>query len=79
MVFFWIVVFTGLRAAVMDYILTPLARRGGVATEKDRTRFSEQAWLLTFYCVMWPLGMVSWVFRSLIMVVNTNADWQSTS
>lgn len=63
MVFFWIVVFTGLRAAVMDYILTPLAKRGGVATEKDRTRFAEQAWLLIFYCVMWPIGMVSWISR----------------
>jgi acyl-CoA-dependent ceramide synthase len=61
MVFFWIVVFTGLRAAVMDYILTPIAKRGGVATEKDRTRFAEQAWLLIFYCVMWPIGMVSCV------------------
>ena len=43
MVFFWIVVFTGLRAAVMEYILTPLAKKGGVKTERDQTRFAEQA------------------------------------
>lgn len=59
MVFFWIVVFTGLRAAVMGYILEPFARRGGVKTERGQTRFAEQAWLIVYYCVFWPLGMVS--------------------
>lgn len=58
MVSFWIVVFTGLRAAVMDYILMPLAKKGGVKTLRDITRFAEQAWLLVFYTVFWPLGMV---------------------
>ncbi|KAH6675123.1 TLC domain-containing protein [Halenospora varia] len=57
MVFFWIVVFTGLRAAVMDYILSPFAKYYGVDTKKNRTRFAEQAWLLVFYSVFWPLGM----------------------
>ncbi|CAG8948673.1 hypothetical protein HYFRA_00001793 [Hymenoscyphus fraxineus] len=57
MVFFWIVVFTGLRAAVMGYILEPFARRGGVKTERGQTRFAEQAWLIIYYCVFWPLGM----------------------
>jgi acyl-CoA-dependent ceramide synthase len=61
MVSFWIVVFTGLRAAVMDYILMPLAKKGGVKTARDQTRFAEQAWLLVFYSVFWPLGMVRWV------------------
>lgn len=57
MVSYWIVVFTGLRAAVMDYILMPLAKKGGVKTARDQTRFAEQAWLLVFYSVFWPLGM----------------------
>lgn len=52
--------FTGLRAAVMDYILMPLAKKGGVKTARDQTRFAEQAWLLVFYSVFWPLGMVCW-------------------
>jgi len=56
---YWIVVFTGLRAAVMDYLLKPLAKKGGVKTERDQTRFAEQAWLLIYCSVFWTLGMVS--------------------
>lgn len=59
MVSYWVVIFTGLRAAVMDYILMPLAKKGGVKTERDKIRFAEQAWLMVYYCVFWPLGMVS--------------------
>ncbi|RDL40824.1 Uncharacterized protein BP5553_00803 [Venustampulla echinocandica] len=57
MVLFWIVVFTGLRAAVMDYILMPFAKKGGVKTQRDQTRFAEQAWLIVYYCCFFPLGM----------------------
>jgi acyl-CoA-dependent ceramide synthase len=59
MVSFWIVVFTGLRASVMDYILVPLAKKGGVGTKRNRTRFAEQAWLLIYCSVFFSLGMVS--------------------
>jgi len=59
MVTFWIVAFTGLRATVMDYILTPLGKRCGIKTPRDETRFAEQAWLITYYMVFWPIGMVS--------------------
>jgi len=59
MVSYWIVVFTGLRASVMDYILTPLAKKGGVKTERDQIRFSEQAWLVVYYLFFWTLGLVS--------------------
>jgi very-long-chain ceramide synthase len=58
MVIYWIVIFTGLRAAFLDYILMPLAKKGGVKTERDCTRFAEQAWLLVYYSVFWTLGMV---------------------
>jgi very-long-chain ceramide synthase len=58
MVFYWIVVFTGLRAAVMDYLLTPFAKKAGAKTERDQIRFAEQAWLLIYYSVFWTLGMV---------------------
>ncbi|TAQ84549.1 hypothetical protein B7494_g7127 [Chlorociboria aeruginascens] len=57
MVFYWIVVFTGLRAAVMDYVLIPLSQHGGVKAERIQTRFAEQAWLLIYYSVFWTLGM----------------------
>ncbi|KAG9244027.1 TLC domain-containing protein [Calycina marina] len=57
MVFFCITVITGLRATVMDYVLTPFAKKYGVKTTRDQTRFSEQAWLLVYLSFVWPLGM----------------------
>jgi acyl-CoA-dependent ceramide synthase len=75
MVFFWIVVFTGLRAAVIDYILMPFARKGGVKTARDQTRFAEQAWLLVYYTVFWPLGMVSsWTLDHRVWVCADRGD-----
>lgn len=50
--------FTGLRAAVMDFLLTPFAKKAGAITERDQTRFAEQAWLMIYYSVFWTLGMV---------------------
>lgn len=55
---FWIVMFTFLRATAMDYLFTPLARRGGISTKRGLIRFAEQAWLLVYYSVFWTLGMV---------------------
>ncbi|KAI9845759.1 MAG: sphingosine N-acyltransferase lag1 [Sclerophora amabilis] len=57
MVFYWLTIFTGLRAATMDYILLPLARWGGVRNRKGRNRFAEQAWLLLYYGTFWAVGM----------------------
>ncbi|KAI4148261.1 MAG: hypothetical protein L6R39_002847, partial [Caloplaca ligustica] len=54
---FSIIVFTGLRAMVMDYALTPLAQMVGLERTKEKTRFAEQAWVLTYYIAFWPLGM----------------------
>ncbi len=58
LVAFWLVVFTGLRAVVMDYILTPLAYLLGLHNQKDKTRFAEQAWVLIYDSTFWSLGMV---------------------
>ncbi|PNY26916.1 Sphingosine N-acyltransferase lag1 [Tolypocladium capitatum] len=55
---FCVVLFTGLRAGVMDHVLAPLARRSGVAKTKDVTRFAEQAWIAIYCSVFWPLGML---------------------
>jgi len=54
---FCIVLFTGLRAGVMEYILAPLAKHWGISKRKDVVRFSEQAWMLTYYLVFWSLGV----------------------
>jgi hypothetical protein len=58
-VVFWIVIITGARVAVMDYIFRPLARAGGVGSKKTEIRFAEQGWLIVYYSVFWTLGMVS--------------------
>ncbi|KAI1337228.1 longevity assurance proteins LAG1/LAC1 [Xylariaceae sp. FL0016] len=54
---FCVILFTGLRAGVMEHILAPLAKHWGVSKKKDITRFSEQAWLLIYYSIFWTLGM----------------------
>ncbi|KAG9206743.1 sphingosine N-acyltransferase lag1 [Epicoccum nigrum] len=56
-VIFWSVAFTGLRVAVMDYMLDPLARLGGIRTKKGLDRCKEQAWLIVYYTISWSLGM----------------------
>ena len=61
-VLFWIMIFTGLRAGMLDLVYTPLARHCGMKKGKTCIRFAEQAWLLTYYTVMIPAGMVcGWI------------------
>lgn len=55
----WIVIFTALRAATMDYVLLPCAKYVGINKKKATIRFAEQAWMLIYYCVFWTLGTVS--------------------
>ncbi|CAK7273145.1 Sphingosine N-acyltransferase lag1 [Sporothrix epigloea] len=56
LVSFLVVLFTGLRAGTMDYVLAPFARSQGLWKKKPVTRFSEQAWLVIVYTVFFPLG-----------------------
>lgn len=58
LILFCIILFTGLRAAAMEYILAPFAKAQGISKLKDITRFSEQAWLSVYYFFFWPLGLV---------------------
>jgi hypothetical protein len=55
---FWTIVFTGMRVLVMEYVLDPLAKAGGMRTKKGLDRFKEQAWLIVYYTASWSLGMV---------------------
>ncbi|KZF22973.1 LAG1-domain-containing protein [Xylona heveae TC161] len=57
---FWIVLFTGLRAAAMDYVLGPIAHRMGINKDKEIVRFAEQAWIFIYYVIFWSLGMHLW-------------------
>lgn len=67
-VVFWTVAFTGLRVAVMDYMLDPLARLGGIKTKKGLDRFKEQAWLIVYYTISWSLGMVRLMGKNCMAV-----------
>ena len=58
MVGYWVVIFTALRATIMDYALMPLSKMAGVQKVRDQARFCEQAWLLIYYSVFWTIGMV---------------------
>ena len=57
-ILFCVTLFTGLRASTMEYLLAPFAKRRGLTKRKDITRFSEQAWILIYYCVFWPTAVV---------------------
>ena len=58
-VVFWVLIFTGVRALVMQEILSPFACWAGIRKKKARVRFSEQAWLLIYYTCSWSVGVVS--------------------
>jgi very-long-chain ceramide synthase len=65
-VFTWIVLFTLLRAAIMEYVLIPLAKLGGVKKIAQQLRFAEQGWSFLYYFISWTLGMVSKIYNSQI-------------
>lgn len=56
-VFYWIIVFTGARCAIMDYVLTPLATWCGISKKKTKVRFAEQSWITLYYTLFWGTGM----------------------
>lgn len=66
---FCVLVFTGLRAGAMEYILSPLGKWWGIPKKKDATRFAEQAWLWLYCCVIWSVGMV-WAHSPLVAVID---------
>lgn len=62
-IIFWITVITGLRVAVMEYLLQPIASWGGIRKTKAKMRFTEQAWMLIYFTCSWCFGMVCDVQR----------------
>lgn len=73
-VLLWVVLFTGIRAAIMDYVLHPLARAGGIKSQKGAARFAEQAWLLIYCSCFWSLGMVCFFSFFLFTFLFLNMD-----
>ncbi|KAF2818380.1 longevity-assurance protein-like protein [Ophiobolus disseminans] len=71
---FWTVMFTGMRVVVMEYLLDPLARLGGIKTKKGLDRFKEQAWLIVYYTASWSLGM--YIMYHSDFWLNFHGIWQ---
>ncbi|KAK4647063.1 Sphingosine N-acyltransferase lag1 [Podospora bellae-mahoneyi] len=71
---FFIVVLTGLRAGIMEYVLAPFARAKGVHKKKDIVRFSEQGWLLVYYSFFWPLGV--YIYRTSTYYLSLHDLWK---
>ncbi|KAF3919484.1 hypothetical protein ABW20_dc0100360 [Dactylellina cionopaga] len=53
---FWVVVFTLIRACLMDYVAKPFARTQGMS-KKGSVRFAEQMWSFVYYTISFSLGM----------------------
>ncbi|KAL9601609.1 MAG: hypothetical protein Q9219_002443 [cf. Caloplaca sp. 3 TL-2023] len=75
LVTYWVIVFCGLRAFVMDYVLTPLAQLVGLEKKKEKTRFAEQAWVLLYDTVFWSLGMPKYIMYYSDYWLNTRRLW----
>lgn len=73
--FFWINLFTMLRAAFMQYVLMPLGEWGQIKSQRKLTRFTEQGWTVVYYSLSWGVGMVSvgclWIMWEKMRFGNT--------
>ena len=53
-----VIVFTGIRAATLEYLFAPLAETLGIKKRKARVRFAEQAYMLLYYAIFWTWGVL---------------------
>ncbi|KAI8723829.1 TLC domain-containing protein [Fusarium sp. LHS14.1] len=73
---FCIILFTGLRAGIMEHVLAPIGKFQGITNRKSLTRFSEQAWLMVYYTVFWPWGVYIYCTSPHYMSMkNLWTDW----
>ncbi|KAF3353948.1 hypothetical protein VD0004_g8442 [Verticillium dahliae] len=70
---FCVILFTGLRAATMEYVLAPFAKTWGVRKTKDLTRFSEQSWMLVYYIIFWSMGL--YIYCTSSYFLNLQEMW----
>ncbi|KAJ2836328.1 Sphingosine N-acyltransferase lag1 [Coemansia erecta] len=68
-VLYWVVAFTLIRITVMNKVLEPLAKWGGVSSSRKVTRFGEQGWLVVYYIISNTVGMY---------VMSTQPHWLNT-
>lgn len=70
-----IVLFTGLRAFLIDYILTPLAGLWGIRNLRTRDRFAEQSFLLLYYLIYWNWGVYLFVSDTPILFPTSSTNF----
>lgn len=70
--FFYICGFTALRAAMMDYVLLPIAKLAEVPRKKHQ-RFAEQGWAFLYYTFAFSFGIVS-----CVIFVRDMSNWKLT-
>ncbi|KAI0179801.1 longevity-assurance protein [Hypoxylon sp. FL1284] len=70
---FCIMLFCGIRAGSMKYLLAPLARHWGVPKPKYATRFAEQGWMLAYNSVFWSLGL--YIYTNSAYFLNLEELW----
>ncbi|KAI1100462.1 longevity assurance proteins LAG1/LAC1 [Jackrogersella minutella] len=70
---FCILLFTGIRAGLMQHVLAPLAKYWGVSKKKDAIRFAEQGWMLMYNSVFWTLGM--YIYTNSSYYLNMEELW----
>lgn len=76
--FFYICVFTSLRAATMQHVLIPLAKYAEVNRKKYQ-RFAEQGWAFIYYTISFTCGTVSGSWsRNLIVWASGSANWYTS-
>jgi acyl-CoA-dependent ceramide synthase len=73
----FVVLFTGLRAFLLDYAFMPLASRCGIQKQKARVRFAEQAYVLSYYGFYWCWGVYLFVQDTPAEVNSINSLLQS--
>ncbi|KAM0700517.1 hypothetical protein Q7P35_012238 [Cladosporium inversicolor] len=57
----YVVFFTAMRAACLDYVLLPFAGMLGIKQKKTKVRFAEQAYLLLYYIAYWSWGLMVFI------------------
>ncbi|KAI2464997.1 longevity assurance proteins LAG1/LAC1 [Annulohypoxylon bovei var. microspora] len=70
---FCVLLFTGIRAALMQHVLAPLATYWGITKKKDVTRFAEQGWMLMYNSVFWTLG--TYIYTNSSYFLNMEELW----
>ena len=56
-----IVLFTAIRAFMLDHVLMPLAGLCGIGRRKGRVRFAEQSYLVLYYALYWTWGLYMFI------------------